>query len=147
MVPNSNINSPYQITEIKLSADKKILIMYYNHKGNLTQSQSIRTFYLNCQKKYVQYEDQFIKSSKAARNIQLRNSKLFELKFNLASKSSLRSNFRQYIDVEVTNGQVMNISMPKQVFTREILSQGLNPLDRAMLSENGRLIFSGKIVI
>ena len=63
----------------------------------------------------------------------MRNSKIIELKFNIASKSSLRSNFRQYIDVEVTNGQTMNISMPKQVFTKELLVQG-NPLDKAMLS-------------
>ena len=69
MVPNSDVNSPYQMTEIKLSSDKKILIMYYSVKGNQTQSQSIRTFYLNSQKKYVVYEDQFIKNSKTSRNI------------------------------------------------------------------------------
>ena len=41
----------------------------------------------------------------------------------------------------------MNVSMPKQVFIKELLSHGNDPLDRAVLSENGRLIMSGKIII
>ena len=146
-VPNSKVDSPLYITATKVSADKKIMVMYFNQKGKDQSNQQVRTFRQNCSKKYVTYEDQLLKNIKMPYNIQLHNSKLLELKFNLASKSSMRSNFKQFIDVEVTNGQTMNISMPKQVFTREILSQGLNPLDRAMLSENGRLIFSGKIVI
>ena len=57
IVQASTVNPPTQITEIKLSSDKKTLIMYFNLKGNLTQSQSVRTFYQNCQNKFVPYED------------------------------------------------------------------------------------------
>ena len=73
----------------------------------------MKTFYLSPQNKFILYEDQFMKNSKTMRNITLLQGKLFEVKFNLASKSRLRSNFQQHINVEVTNGQVMNISMPK----------------------------------
>lgn len=40
----------------------------------------------------------------------------------------------------------MSIKMPKQVFIRE-LQHDNNLLDRAMISEDGRLIMSGKVVI
>lgn len=104
MIEHSDVQSPYSISEIKLSCDKKLLLMYYNVQGNQTQSQSIRTFYLNEKSEYIHYEDQFVKNYKNMRNLTLRQGKLFELKFNIASKSKLRNNFKQHIEVEVTNG-------------------------------------------
>ena len=86
-------------------------------------------------------------SATIARNIQIKDQKLFELKFNLASKSRLRGNFRQHIEVEVANGQTMNISMPKQVLIKDFLYTSANPFEKSMISENGRLIMSDKLVI
>lgn len=102
---------------------------------------------MNCSKRYVKTDHPILKNMTVPKNIQIKNSKLIELKFNLASKSYLKDNFKNHIQVDIANGEGIYIQMPKQVLIKDFLNLEHEPFQNAVLSENCRLIWSGKVVI
>jgi len=146
-INQSDVSPPYNITDITLSKDNTKLIAAYSPQEN-ESIVKLRFFKANAENKFVYNDDQALMGITNLKNIyidKLNDVTAIQIELCKFSSNKRGGNALEHIHVRRV-GNVMIIGLPKFIFFKNILDDK-NSLDRFMISANGRLLMSGKIVI
>ena len=145
-IPNSDVQPPFNVSDITLSNNGKIILAYYSVSGN--DQYLLKTFKQDPIDEYQfqQYQHSFNTERKLSRNIVFdKNDNIMEIKINLLSSQKKKLNQYSNFFVE-RDEELLQISIDKQIFWKSLFDPD-NFLDRVMISGDGRLLLCGKVII